>query len=196
MAQSSIANINGLTMRAYSTLGVTTSATEADIMSAYRKRSLKCHPDKGGDPKAFHALTDAKDYCLKQLERPVELRGLPEARPLQQQHTAPFRPSEWMANPYARPRQRTAEEMEDWYASTFGSSSEDVSFQRQNWLKAWLRKQKAKREAKKAAKAAARRAEQRRREEERRRARDEEVYAFAKRLTKMQEELRAQGIRC
>jgi hypothetical protein len=72
----------------YTTLNITSSATKAEILSAYRKESLRCHPDKGGDPATIHTITDAKDYCLNQLELPIELRGRLESK-LQSPPTTP-----------------------------------------------------------------------------------------------------------
>mmetsp|Transcript_28767 Transcript_28767/g.85941 ORF Transcript_28767/g.85941 Transcript_28767/m.85941 type:complete len:365 (+) Transcript_28767:156-1250(+) len=45
----------------YAALGVPRDATTAQINRAFRKKSLACHPDKGGDPEAFKKLNEAKD---------------------------------------------------------------------------------------------------------------------------------------
>jgi DnaJ family protein A protein 2 len=46
-------------MSHYETLGVSKDASEQDIKKAYRKLSLKHHPDKGGDPETFKAISEA-----------------------------------------------------------------------------------------------------------------------------------------
>ena len=43
--------------RYYELLGVKKDASEDDIKKAFRKKALKMHPDKGGDPKAFQELS-------------------------------------------------------------------------------------------------------------------------------------------
>jgi curved DNA-binding protein len=43
----------------YNTLGISKSASEADIKSAYRKMAMKHHPDRGGDEKKFKEVTEA-----------------------------------------------------------------------------------------------------------------------------------------
>ena len=43
----------------YAVLGVDESATDAEIKKAYRRLSVKHHPDKGGDAAAFKELTSA-----------------------------------------------------------------------------------------------------------------------------------------
>jgi len=47
--------------RYYKLLGVEKNATEAQIIKAYRKKSMTMHPDKGGDVNAFQDLTLAKE---------------------------------------------------------------------------------------------------------------------------------------
>lgn len=52
----------------YETLGIDPAATPAEVRKAYRKRAKKAHPDAGGDPAAFHALSRA----LRILDDPVK----------------------------------------------------------------------------------------------------------------------------
>mmetsp|Transcript_82309 Transcript_82309/g.156500 ORF Transcript_82309/g.156500 Transcript_82309/m.156500 type:complete len:637 (-) Transcript_82309:13-1923(-) len=56
----------------YKVLGIPHEATDAMIKSAYRKASLKVHPDRNPDPEAaaqFRELTRAKDFLLNPLKR-------------------------------------------------------------------------------------------------------------------------------
>jgi DnaJ family protein A protein 2 len=43
----------------YDLLEVTVDASEADLKKAYRKKALRLHPDKGGDPEMFKEVTHA-----------------------------------------------------------------------------------------------------------------------------------------
>ena len=43
----------------YNLLGVEHDATQSDIAAAYRRKAKKCHPDVGGEPKAFLAIAHA-----------------------------------------------------------------------------------------------------------------------------------------
>ena len=43
----------------YDVLGVAEAATDREIKSAYRKMSLKHHPDKGGDERVFKEVSAA-----------------------------------------------------------------------------------------------------------------------------------------
>ena len=52
----------------YETLGIDPAATPAEVRKAYRKRAKKAHPDAGGDPAAFYALSRA----LRILDDPVK----------------------------------------------------------------------------------------------------------------------------
>lgn len=49
-------------------LGLTHECSEDDIKKAYRKLSMKYHPDKGGDQEYFIAITSAKNKCLAYLK--------------------------------------------------------------------------------------------------------------------------------
>jgi len=43
----------------YKRLGISTSASDADVRSAYRRQALATHPDKGGCAEAFRAVVEA-----------------------------------------------------------------------------------------------------------------------------------------
>ena len=43
----------------YERVGVTKTATTEEIRKSFRKRALKEHPDKGGDPNKFKELSNA-----------------------------------------------------------------------------------------------------------------------------------------
>ncbi len=47
------------TEKYYKLLGVTKSSTQDEIKKAFRKKALKEHPDKGGDPELFKDITVA-----------------------------------------------------------------------------------------------------------------------------------------
>ena len=46
-------------MSHYQTLGVDKTATQAEIKKAYRKLTMKHHPDKGGDENKFKEIAEA-----------------------------------------------------------------------------------------------------------------------------------------
>ena len=43
----------------YDLLGVSPTASDAELKKAYRKKALALHPDKGGDPEMFKEVTSA-----------------------------------------------------------------------------------------------------------------------------------------
>ena len=45
-------------------LGVSPGATSSEVLKAFRRMSLKYHPDKGGDPEVYKKLAGAKDYLI------------------------------------------------------------------------------------------------------------------------------------
>ena len=47
------------TNKFYELLGVDKKATTEEIRKAFRKKALKEHPDKGGDPEKFKEVTGA-----------------------------------------------------------------------------------------------------------------------------------------
>lgn len=53
----------------YELLGVKNSATEAEVKKAYRKKALKEHPDKGGDPEKFKEISKAYEVLMDPQKR-------------------------------------------------------------------------------------------------------------------------------
>ena len=58
----------------WSTLGLESNATPAEIKIAFRKRALETHSDHGGDPAAFRAVKDAYERALKKRAKPAKKR--------------------------------------------------------------------------------------------------------------------------
>lgn len=58
----------GNSTRYYELLGVDKSASDVELKKAYRKLSMKHHPDKGGDPETFKTINEAYDV-LKDPEK-------------------------------------------------------------------------------------------------------------------------------
>lgn len=50
-------------------LGIDVTQDEHQVRRAYKRQSLKHHPDKGGDEKAFALVTKAYIYIMKKLDR-------------------------------------------------------------------------------------------------------------------------------
>lgn len=57
------------TTKFYEVLGIEKDATEAQVKKAYRKKAMKCHPDKGGDPEQFKAITQAYEVLSDKKKR-------------------------------------------------------------------------------------------------------------------------------
>lgn len=57
------------TKKFYELLGVEKTATEDQIKKAFRKKALKCHPDKGGDPDVFKEMTHAYEILMDSQKR-------------------------------------------------------------------------------------------------------------------------------
>lgn len=55
----------------YNLLGVSKDANDADIKKAYRRLALKEHPDKGGDPEKFKAITKAYEVLSDPKKRQI-----------------------------------------------------------------------------------------------------------------------------
>ena len=53
----------------YDILGVDKKATDTEIKKAYRKKALKEHPDKGGDPDKFKEVTAAYEVLADREKR-------------------------------------------------------------------------------------------------------------------------------
>lgn len=60
----------------YDLLEVSPSASEADLKKAYRKKALRLHPDKGGDPELFKEVTHAYEILSDPEKRSIyDARG-------------------------------------------------------------------------------------------------------------------------
>ena len=63
----------------YKLVGVEKDATFDQIKKAYRKKAIKEHPDKGGDPEKFKALTQAYEVLSDKDKRELYDQGGVEA---------------------------------------------------------------------------------------------------------------------
>lgn len=57
--------------RFYELIGVEKNATQDEIKKAFRKKALKMHPDKGGDPDKFKDLTVAYEVLSDAKKRDI-----------------------------------------------------------------------------------------------------------------------------
>jgi DnaJ family protein A protein 2 len=53
----------------WAVLGLTARASAEDVKSAYRRRALTLHPDRGGDAVQFRALHAAYEEALRRLAK-------------------------------------------------------------------------------------------------------------------------------
>ena len=53
----------------YAALGLDPKCTQRDVDKAYRRKSLRCHPDKGGDPEEFKKLNEAREVLSDPAKR-------------------------------------------------------------------------------------------------------------------------------
>ena len=75
----------------YNTLGITKSASEADIKTAYRKMAMKHHPDRGGDEKKFKEVTEAYETLSDpQKKQMIDMGVDPNAQPTSYRQGSPF----------------------------------------------------------------------------------------------------------
>jgi hypothetical protein len=54
----------------WSVLGISANATEEELKTAYRKKALETHPDRGGDAQAFRRVVAAYAEARRRLRRP------------------------------------------------------------------------------------------------------------------------------
>lgn len=62
-------------------LGVPVNFTREDIIAAFRRKSLRCHPDQGGTAEQFIALVKARDRLLASLGTKEKAPKMPEFAP-------------------------------------------------------------------------------------------------------------------
>ena len=61
-----VAQEDGAPFSAYlRVLGLTSTATRADVQHAFRQRARQHHPDAGGDAAKFRELVEAKEHLLE-----------------------------------------------------------------------------------------------------------------------------------
>lgn len=87
----------------YLTLGIAASASDNEVRSAYRRRALVTHPDKGGTPESFRAVVQAFEtlvdtqkraaYDKARAER-LEVKGRKKPRPSQPGQPGPGDPDQ------------------------------------------------------------------------------------------------------
>ena len=53
----------------FSYFDLTPDATKEEVMEKFRSLVLIHHPDKGGDPKKFREIVEAKNRCLMEINQ-------------------------------------------------------------------------------------------------------------------------------
>lgn len=54
----------------YKILELSKGCTEEEVKRAFRKKSMQCHPDKGGSANAFRQITTARDVVIADIKTP------------------------------------------------------------------------------------------------------------------------------
>ena len=80
-----LANIKTALQGAFQTVGSDFTLCIAEVKRAYRKKTLNCHPDKGGDPENFKALGNAMEKIVITINN--YLGHFPEADPDRATHS-------------------------------------------------------------------------------------------------------------
>ena len=48
----------------YELLGVSRSASDKELKSAFKNKAMQFHPDKGGDPEKFKQVNEAQTHAI------------------------------------------------------------------------------------------------------------------------------------
>lgn len=65
----------------FATLGVSPGASRDDLTRAFRRLARITHPDKGGDPERFKAVTEAYDAARRIVSRGDDVAGTRASEP-------------------------------------------------------------------------------------------------------------------
>lgn len=163
----------------YALLNLDSSATESEILSSFRKLSLKCHPDKGGDAEEFCKLTAAKEFCIARLTNPNH--GEEPSTPVK---TADDIMTELFGG--MKHEDLSEEDLRPFVYERSPSSK----------LKSFMSVLGRKRKASKAAKEDKKEQKRARKHAADAQAYEDDIMAQAMRFTQMQSAARAQGIKC
>ena len=64
----------------WSVLGLSPGASPSEVRQAFRSKARLWHPDRGGDPERFHALSQAYDRAMRFQDHPTEVKETKKAR--------------------------------------------------------------------------------------------------------------------